>query len=241
MISVVSHGHADLVHELLRSLADLGAGTVDRVVLTLNLPESEPQAPRRGWPFVLNVRANASPLGFGTNHNRALRGVTEPFVCVLNPDIGLCDSAALGELVRAASLPGVGCAYPLQVDERGEVQDSVRALPTPWTLWRRRLLRRAEHDVDWVNAACMVLPRAVWETVGGFDESYHMYCEDVDLCLRIQLAGFRLQRADCVVVHEGARASSRKLDHLRWHMASMLRLWASPVYRQYKAARRVSA
>ncbi|WP_270174898.1 MULTISPECIES: glycosyltransferase [unclassified Diaphorobacter] len=215
----------------------MSAASVSRVVLTLNLPETEPLPPDGGWPFVLQINNNIHPSGFGANHNRALAGAAEPFVCVLNPDVELTGGDPFAALVQAAATPGVGCSYPVQFDAQGCLQDSERELPTPWALWRRRAWGRHETSVDWVNAACMVLPRSVWESVGGFDESYHMYCEDVDLCLRIQLAGYRLQKADCTVVHAGSRASHRKLNHLRWHISSMLRLWASPAYRRYRKMR----
>ncbi len=238
VISIVSHGHAAQVQALLMQLMDLQLSVLTRVVLTLNTPEEAPIPPSEGWPFNLQVVRNPSPQGFGRNHNKALMGTTEDFVCALNPDVELFDSGnPFGQLLAVACQPGVGCAYPRQVDVRGRVQDSERALPTPAALWRRWVLRRPDARVDWVNAACMVLPRSVWESVGGFDESYHMYCEDVDLCLRIQLAGYRLQKADCTVVHAGNRASHRKLNHLRWHISSMLRLWASPAYRCYKKMR----
>ena len=97
---------------------------------------------------------------------------------------------------------------------------------------RRRALGQRELRVDWVNAACLLLPQPVWHTVGGFDESYFMYCEDVDLCLRVRLAGLALVRAPAQIEHSGQRASHQRWAHLRWHIGSLLRLWRSPVYRQ---------
>ena len=244
VISVVSHGHGLAVRSLLYQLAALaqgGAGPVRRVVLTLNVPEPEPPPPHGGWPFVLQTICNARPVGFGANHNRALAGATEAFVCVLNPDVELAASDPFGPLAAAAALPGVGCAYPVQRDAQGRPQDSERALPTPGALWRRRALRQRESQVDWVNAACLVLPQPVWQALKGFDEAYFMYCEDVDLCLRLRLAGLALVRAPAQVVHAGQRASHRRWAHLQWHVRSLLRLWCSPVYRQARQLWRAPA
>ena len=235
VVSVVSHGHGSAVQLLLWALASgaqAQASGVCRVVLTLNVPEPEPVPPLGGWPFVLQIVHNSQPAGFGANHNRALSGATEPFVCVLNPDVVLANGDPFAALVQTAALPGTGCAYPVQVDVQGRVQDSERELPTPQALWRRRALGRSEGRVDWVNAACLVLPQPVWQAVGGFDESYFMYCEDVDLCLRVRLAGLALVRAPVQIEHSGQRASHRRWAHLRWHIGSLLRLWRSPVYRQ---------
>lgn len=232
VVSVVSHGHRRLVQALLEDLARFSAATVSRVVLTLNLPEAEPQMPVGGWPFALQIVRNPRPLGFGANHNRALSGATEPFVCVLNPDVGLKRGDPFEALVQAAAQPGVGCAYPEQFDANGQVQDSERALPTPLALWRRRALHRPDARVDWVNAACLVMPTSAWVTVGGFDEFYFMYCEDVDLCLRVRLADLALVRAPGQIEHSGQRASHRSWLHLQWHVRSLFRLWRSPVYRR---------
>ena len=227
MLSVVSHGHTQAVRALLGDLARECAGSVTRVVLTLNQHgEADPVDLAAPWPFKLEVRRNAQPLGFGANHNRALERASESFVCVLNPDVRLA-ADPFAALVALASEPGVGAAYPLQMDVQGRVQDSERAWPTPVALWRRRVLGRAEARVDWVNAACLVLPVSAWRRLAGFDERYFMYGEDVDLSLRLRLAGLRLMRAGVSVAHAGQRASHRKGVHLVWHLRSLLRLWCS--------------
>ena len=233
-MSIVSHGHDTAVKDLLSDLKQFSAQTVQRVVVTLNKPGevlSLPLEPDGHWPFELQVRRNAEPLGFGENHNRALEGAGEEFVCVLNPDIRLTEDP-FAALVDCAARSGVGCAYPVQLDVSGKVQDSERALPTPVALWQRRALGQGEKRVDWVNAACLVMPAAVWRQVRGFDERYFMYCEDVDLSLRIRLAGFSIVRAPVRVIHEAQRASGRSLSHLAWHVRSLLRLWNSAAYRQ---------
>lgn len=87
VVSVVSHGHKHQVQGLLNDLVRFSRGRISRVVLTLNQPEAAPQPPAAGWPFALHIVRNIRPLGFGANHNRALSGAGEPFVCVLNPDV----------------------------------------------------------------------------------------------------------------------------------------------------------
>ena len=230
VVSVVSHGHGPQVQALLWDLARLSAGTVRRVVLTQNLPEPPPQPPEGGWPFALECRRNEKTAGFGTNHNRALAAATESLVCLLNPDVGLGGADPFAALARAAQAPGVGVAYPEQVDALGQCQDSERELPTPWSLWRRWACGAREQRVEWVNAACLVLPTPVWQQLGGFDEGYFLYCEDVDLCLRLRLAGLALVRAGVRVVHAGQRDSHRRWRHLLWHLRSLWRLWRSPVF-----------
>ncbi|TXI06369.1 MAG: glycosyltransferase family 2 protein [Pseudorhodobacter sp.] len=232
VVSIVSHGHGAMVQRLLEELAQWSASAITRVVITHNLKEAPPRPPAGGWPFGVEVLHNRRPQGFGFNHNQALRNAPEALVCVLNPDVGLGGADPFTLLKQVAAKSGVGCAYPEQVDELGRRQDAERSVPSPSALWARRGLGRADTRVDWVNAACLVIPGGAWRALGGFDERYYMYCEDVDFSLRLQLGGWRIERAPVQVIHGAQRASSRSPRHFLWHVASLLRFWRSPVYRQ---------
>ncbi|MCS6842037.1 MAG: glycosyltransferase family 2 protein [Roseiflexaceae bacterium] len=80
------------------------------------------------------------------------------------------------------------------------------------------------YDFDFVFGAVMFINRAVFEAIGGLDERYFMYYEDIDFCLRARAAGFRIAVfPDIHVMHEGG-ASTRAYDHLReyYHIRSRL-------------------
>ncbi len=241
--SVVSHHHGDQVFQLLTQLAAAGEGP-RRVIATFNLPEPEWQARMQemAWPFELMLTINAAPQGFGANHNAAFRldGThgANPAFALLNPDIRLRRSPFPVLAALLARYPRAGCAYPRQIDARGLPQDHERLLPTALRLLRRLSGRRQElngqAEPDWVNAAFMLVRREAFASIGGFDERFHMYCEDVDLCLRLRLAGWHLRRADeAVVEHLASRASHRSPRHLAWHLASLIRLWRTPAFRHF--------
>src|SRR5574343_91402 len=82
-VSIVSHGHGDMVVVLLRQL--LACPEVAQVIITRNLPENL-ELPGGERVLLLD---NAKPLGFAANHNAAFRHCIAPFFCVLNPDIEL--------------------------------------------------------------------------------------------------------------------------------------------------------
>lgn len=245
-VSIVSHGHAEQVRQLLALLSRPGATPVQRVWLTLNLPEPELASwVMKPWSFDLQLLVNATPLGFGANHNQAFaREASMPNAAdrfaVLNPDLSW-QSDPFPALLAALEAPSAGCAFPLQLDTQGQVQDHRRTLPGPLALLKRHVSRQTSTSVtspEWVNAACLLFPSHVYQAVGGFDTRYFMYCEDVDLSLRLQLAGHKLVDASAAqVVHDASRASRRDLRHLAWHVSSLLRLWCSPVYRRYRAHR----
>ena len=249
-LSIVSHGHGPAVLALLAQLAALRGPRPARVLLTINQAEPALTGPVRAmaWPFELVLLENSAPLGFGTNHNRAFardRRSAAPAdaFAVINPDIRLHGNP-FAPLLAALAASRVGCVYPVQLDAAGWPQDQERRLPTPGRLLRRALARglgRRPHEVsggrrpDWVNAAFLLLRSDAYLSIGGFDEAYHMYCEDVDLCLRLQLAGWRLQGVpEAVVEHAAQRASHRQPRHLAWHVKSLLRLWGSPAYANFR-------
>lgn len=241
--SVVSHRQGALLTGLLDDLARLAPLQLAHLIITLNLPEQEPRLP--ALPFRVTVLRNAAPLGFGANHNAAFAHCTSDWFWILNPDLRL-PANPLPALLGAARPSDVIVAP--QVIEAGRVADAARLLPTPARLARRRLLGQRELPeeqggrYDWLAGMCLLVRSAAFRNLDGFDERYRMYCEDVDLSLRAQLAGGTLQRVAAVQVqHESQRASGRSLRHLGWHVQSLLRLWSSAAYREYRRRERALA
>src|SRR5882672_11126428 len=194
-VSVVSHGQAALVAQLLEDLRRHKPSGIE-ILLTLNTEEALPFDPA-SFPFPLTTIRNPAPRGFGSNHNSAFARARGAFFCVLNPDIRLTRDpfpALVGEL-RDAS---VGAAAPLILDPAGGVEASARPFPTLFSLARKALglepqryyeIGKKSISPDWVAGMFVMLRREVFAAVGGFDTGYHLDYEDVDLCARLGLAG----------------------------------------------------
>lgn len=237
-VSIVSHGQGALVADLLADLAARCPTTALEVLLTLNLPEALPFDPTQ-FPFPMQVITNATPLGFGANHNQAFARAAGDYFCVLNPDIRF-SSDPFAPLRAALRDPSVGLAAPRVVNAAGAQEDSARRFPSPWGILMKALgLGRGEphavelHPVypDWAAGMFLLLPAPRFAALGGFDTRYFLYYEDVDLSARLRLAGYRVVVTPAAtVVHAAQRASHRKLRYLRWHLGSMLRFFCSPVY-----------
>lgn len=185
---------------MLGQLAGMPAPQPRRVIVTDNRRETALRAALRGrvYPFELVLVENQAQAGFGANHNRAFAKDQElgasVLFAVVNPDLRLLGNPFPAMAFALGDLPNSGLSYPRQLDGQGRVQDAERRLPTPGRLWRRYLCPRQDEvpagtAPDWVNAACLLLRHEAYARIQGFDERYHMYCEDVDLCLRMQLAG----------------------------------------------------
>lgn len=231
-LSIVSHRQIDLIQPLLQGLIAHGVRLTE-LIITLNLPESFDETQWRAhWPLI--CLRNPAPQGFGANHNAAFRHARGDYFCVLNPDIRL-DASPFPVLIQALQDARVGIAAPMVCSSAGEVEDSVRRFPHPGTILAKAAGRGHQPDyalvdavtpVDWVGGMCMVFRRDTFAQLGGFDEGYFLYYEDVDLCARAGRAGLQVVACrDARVIHDARRHSHRNWRYMRWHLGSMARFF----------------
>lgn len=234
VLSVVSHGQRDLVARLLSDLAT-HVRTPFRLILTENIPET-PDFPVASYRFPIELIRNAARKGFGANHNAALARSGDGWFCVLNPDIRLSADPfpALLELVQDKH---IGVAAPVVTGPDLVPEDHARAFPSMFTLIAKAFGHRPRHNPpsgasvyfpDWVAGMFMLLRCDTLRSLGGFDERYFLYYEDVDLCARIRDRGLEVAVcAGATVIHDARRASRRNLRYAAWHLRSAARFLAS--------------
>lgn len=239
-ISIVSHRQAQLVLSLLDDIQQYCAGVSIEIILTLNV-EEQILFNTSSYDFSVRIIRNQIPKGFGANHNAAFRLATGNFFCVLNPDIRFTNNP-WPALMACASEVGVGLIAPCVVNSDGIREDSARKFPSMSEIVKKVFGGKSVlHDdgcqpisnPDWVAGMFMFIPRDAFQEIGGFDEHFFLYYEDVDLCARLTLAGYRILLCSTVsVVHDARRSSRKKLRYMYWHFASAIRYFSSPVYRQ---------
>ena len=239
---VVTHGsHPDLG----RCLAGL-APQVDELVVVANLP-IELDLPARA-----RLVENERPRGFGANVNRGVAETTGEFAVIANPDTDPQPDAVAILRDFAAARPRCGIAGPQLRYPDGRWQPSRRLFPTVrGTLVRRTPLRyvarpferQREHyllderptepaPADWMLAAFLLLRREMLDELGGFDERFRLYGEDIELCYRAAKAGWeRWYVPQAVVTHRYAAEIDHKLLTRRtfWHWRGIARfVWKHP-------------
>lgn len=187
-----------MVQNLLADVAECVVVPLE-VVLTHNVAEREidPEA----YPFPIRVMRNAQPRGFGANHNAAFQKSRGEFFFVVNPDVRLRGDPipALIEQLRDSA---IGAVAPRVINTAGALEDSARRFPTPASILAKTLgvgrsggpdyPAKASIEVDWIAGMFMGFRRSVFADVGGFDERYFLYYEDVDLCARLRAASSAL-------------------------------------------------
>jgi N-acetylglucosaminyl-diphospho-decaprenol L-rhamnosyltransferase len=227
-----------------RFLASLSMAT-DRPVTVLladnGSTDGTPQAAVERYPNVRLFDTGAN-LGYGTAVNRAVALLDEgdDWVIVANPDVQWGPGSIDALLDAAGRWPRAGALGPLIRDPDGSVYPSARHLPSlvrggmhavvgpfwkrnPWTAaYRQERLDPSERPVGWLSGACLLVRRSAFSQVGGFDERYFMYMEDVDLGDRLGRAGWQSVYVPSAEVlhHKGHSTGHDPGSHLAAHHRS---------------------
>jgi GT2 family glycosyltransferase len=188
---------------------------------------------RQYYPQVRFIQSNQN-LGFARANNVAFRESCGQYVLFLNPDTELVTPAVnimFDYLQRLPNAGAVNCKL-LNADKTVQTSciqsfptilnqlldsDFLRALRPKSPLWGMAPLFSAENGpvrVEAVSGACMMIRREVFDRVGGFSSDYFMYGEDLDLCFKMQHAGFRNYHVgDAAIVHHGGGSSQQAMSN----------------------------
>lgn len=181
------------------------------------------QEAQRKFPK-LNYILNSENLGFGKANNIALKKIKTEYILLLNPDC-FVGSQTLERMVGfMEENPLVGAASCKVEQADGSIDwASHRGFPTPWASFLYFVLgddslyhltgqdMEKVHEVDAISGAFFMTRKSVLNKVGGFDEDYFLYGEDIDLCFRIKEAGFKIMYVpDVVVLHHKGITSGIK-------------------------------
>jgi GT2 family glycosyltransferase len=234
---------------LIAVASELGA----RVVVVDNASTDDTQRYLRSFTAAhpgLRIVAWERNRGYAAAVNRAAREVPDTDLLVLNPDVELTEATAVLKLAAVLrDSPSVAVVAPRLVGADGEPQQSARVFPSLLTLLaeapgvgRLAPAKRSRQlyglpsssytrcTVDWVIGGAMLIRREAFERVGGFDERYFLYVEDMDFCRRCVRDGWDVTLFPSVTLRHGYRRASRaengslvKSKLRRWHLTGHAR------------------
>jgi N-acetylglucosaminyl-diphospho-decaprenol L-rhamnosyltransferase len=227
-IIIVNWNTRELLQNCLRSIhAAAGTLQIQTIVVDNNSSDGSREMVTTCFPEFTMLNSGAN-LGFACGNNLAVPLVKAPFVLFLNPDTEVTFAALAKMLDFMRSQPSAGAIGCRIRGRSGETKQlGLQWYPTPFTELVKYLLVSESsytrlprllpyHSPDKTGeviklfGACLMVRRAVLDQVGPFDERFFMYCEDVDLCMRITRAGWRLfYLADAEILHLGGSASSK--------------------------------
>jgi len=183
---------------------------------------------RDNYPAV-RLLAQADNVGFTRGNNIGFREAQGRYLFLLNPDTEIIDDVILQMLNYMEQHPQVGIIGPHTLNTDGTHQSTRRRFPTLITgifesTWfssfapqsidtRYKMLdtdNNAILDVDWVQGSAMLVRREVYEQIGGLDEDYVMYSEEMDWCKHAKDAGWKvIYHGETFITHHGGQSSDQ--------------------------------
>ena len=246
---VVTYSPGESLAAFLASLPAATSRPYEVVLADNGSTDGAPQAAIGPGVRLLETGGN---LGYGRAANAGAAGFDGEWLVVANPDVEWAAGSLDALLEAGERWPRAGCLGPAIRTPDGRLYPSARAFPSlgrgighavfgwwwpanPWTRsYRAESGTPVEGRTGWLSGSCMLLRREAFDAVGGFDPSYFMYCEDMDLCRRLAEAGWdNVYVPAAVITHEGGHATSRAAGPmLREHHRALYRYLA----RQYSGA-----
>ncbi len=212
-VVIVSFNVRGFLESLINSLDRALDGLESEVIVVDNSSDDDTvDFLRKNFPSVRLIE-NRVNVGFGKANNQGVKVSSGEYLLLINPDAVVGEGTIKEMIAFAESHPEAGAASCKVLNADGTLQKTCRrGFPTPWVAFtkisglsslfpRARLFGRynltylnpeEEHEVDAIGGSFMFIPRAVFDQVGGFDEDYFMYGEDIDLCYKIKRAGYKV-------------------------------------------------
>ncbi len=241
-ILIVNWNVRDLLRDCLRSI-ERGRGALEVEVIVVDSASGDDSVAMVAAEFPwVTLRPQSENVGFPRGNNIALAEARGDHLLLLNPDTVVLDDALTVMVAYLEKNPEVGAVGPQLLNPDGSVQSSRRRFPTlatgffestwlegvaPGVLRRYYALDLPDDrmaDVDWLVGACIMVPRGVYEQIGGLDEAYFMYSEELDWCRRIKEAGWRVvYHPEARVVHHVGKSSEQAVTarHINFQRAKL--------------------
>lgn len=216
----------DCIASILRHPA---ACTSEIIVVDNASTDGTAAAVNEQFPSV-RVMANAGNTGFARANNQGAAAAAGEYLFILNPDTLLLPDTLTALVAFMNRNPDIAMCGPRVLNDDRTIQRSVRGFPT-WSAafgrytflkylglfkgslerWRcRRFDYAAQADVEQLIGAALLIRRTVFERLGGFDERFFMYYEEVDLCRRLNEQGLRVVYTPCAeMIHLGGKSAKQ--------------------------------
>jgi N-acetylglucosaminyl-diphospho-decaprenol L-rhamnosyltransferase len=223
---VVNYNAGDLLIGCVESLRRAG---VDEIVVVDNASDDGSLVALARTDHAVTLLPTGRNLGYGGAANRGAARLGAEYVLICNPDLVL-DAACVRRLVDVlVDEPEVAIVGPTIREPDGARYPSARTIPSlvdaaghavvglfrpdnPWSARYRGdgIDRTVAGDADWLSGACVAVRAVAFASIGGFDEAYFMYVEDLDLCWRLRRAGWRVRYEPSAEVTHVQGHSSRR-------------------------------
>jgi N-acetylglucosaminyl-diphospho-decaprenol L-rhamnosyltransferase len=227
-IQIVNFRSRHYLKECLFSIAENLPKGLDVEIIIVNNDEDMLDL---GWlpdnATVVEINQN---IGFGWAQNAGFAQSKGEYVLFFNPDAKILPGALPALLETISRDKNIGIVGPVQLDSRNQIQaDCFGWEKTPISTISEKIFPgKARHieaaksfPVDWVSGAAMLVRSEVFRELGGFDEKYFMYFEDIDLCRRAKCSGYRVMvDSSAQIFHESGKSFESEQEKKKYYYSS---------------------
>lgn len=248
-IIIVSYNTQGYLREVLASVQTFCLGNIEIIVVDNASVDGSPEMVAAEFSQVKLIQSGQN-LGFGRANNLGVQHAKGEFVCLLNSDAVLSSDAVSVLANYLSQHPEVACVGPKIllpdfVTPQPQAFGYAPSLKTltmqalrlntllPNAAWSRGIdgiyQAVAEHAVGWLSGVCMMIRREDYVAVGGFDARFFMYCEDIELCMKLSERGGIVVLNSTAIMHYGGASSkglAAKIRNSLWQQRHLLMIMA---------------
>ncbi len=243
-IIIVNYNVKEFLQNLIHSIEKASANITKEIIVVDNASDDgSVEFIKSNYPQI-NLIVNNSNLGFGKANNLGMMQAEGNYILLINPDTIVAEDTFDKMIKFFEEHTEVGLAGCKILNPDGTLQLACRrSFPGPWTSFTKvtglsnvfpksklfakynltYLDENQSYEVDAISGSFMMMRKEVYQKVGGFDEQFFMYGEDLDLCYRIQKAGFKVfYFHDTQIIHYKGESTKRSnIDEVKMFYNAM--------------------
>jgi hypothetical protein len=243
-IIIVNYNVKEFLQNLIHSI-EKASSTITKEIIIIDNASDDGSVDfiQEKFPFV-KLTANLKNLGFGKANNIGLKEARGKYILLINPDTIVAEDTFESMIQFFENNPDAGLAGCKILNPDGTLQPACRrSFPGPWTSFTKvsglstlfpnskifarynltYLDENQTYEVDAISGSFMMMRREVYEKVGGFDEQFFMYGEDLDFCYRVQTAGYKVfyVHSTQIIHYKGESTKRSSLDETKVFYTAM--------------------
>lgn len=251
-IIIVNYNVKNLLRECLNSIQK-ASHSLDIEIWVVDNASSDQSVKMLNAEFPnIHVIENKENVGFAKANNQVLKKVSGEYILLLNPDTQVYESTLKNSIDFASKTPNCGGIGVKMIDYDGQfLNESKRGFPTPWVSFCRlvylsRLFPKSAlfnryymghldsdqcHKIDILAGAFILIKKDIIDEIGGLDEAYFMYGEDIDFSHRIQQAGYdNYYLGDIRILHHKGKSTNKNKSQYIEHFYGAMKIFAKKYY-----------
>ena len=243
-IIIVNYNVKEFLQNLIHSIEKASTNLTKEIIIIDNASDDgSVDFIKEKFPQIKLI-ANQTNLGFGKANNIGLKQATGKYILLINPDTLVAEDTFEKMIQFFESNKNIGLAGCKILNPDGTLQLACRrSFPGPWTSFTKvtglsnlfpnskifarynltYLDENKSYEVDAISGSFMMMRKEVYEKVGGFDEQFFMYGEDLDLCYRIQKAGYKVfyVHSTQIIHYKGESTKRSSIDETKVFYSAM--------------------